>query len=162
MKNKFTKSLKPAEIQRKWYLVDATDLVLGRMAVEIAKVLRGKTKPMYTPNQDSGDYVIVVNAEKVCLKGNNKLRDKKYYHHTGYAGGIKETTPFKVFSGKRQGFVVEKAVQRMIPREDVLGRAQFNKLYVYAGPNHPHQAQNPEALNISSFSAKNTKIRTKK
>lgn len=162
MKNKFTKSLKPAEINRKWYLVDATDLVLGRMSAEIAKVLRGKNKPTYTPNQDTGDYVIVVNAEKVCLKGNNKLRNKKFFWHTGYAGGIKEITPFKTLAGKKPGFLVEKAVQRMIPREDVLGRNQFNKLYVYAGPNHPHQAQNPEVLNIAAHSPKNVKIRTQK
>ncbi|MDX1949449.1 MAG: 50S ribosomal protein L13 [Rickettsiales bacterium] len=161
MKNKATKTFTPASVKRNWHLVDATDLVAGRLASEVAKLLRGKNKPTYTPNQDVGDYVVVINAEKVCLKGNNKLRDKTYYRHTGFAGGIKETTPFKVLAGKKPEFIIEKAVQRMISREDVLGRAQFNKLFVYAGSNHPHQAQNPIPYDIASLNEKNKRFRTK-
>lgn len=160
MKNKATKSFKPTDSKKNWYVVDATDLVVGRMAVEIANILRGKNKVTYTSNQDVGDYVIVINAEKACFKG-NKLKDKVYYWHTGYAGGIKEITPAKAFAGKRPEMPVEKAVQRMISREDPLGRAQFNKLYVYAGPNHPHQAQNPIPYDIAGKSEKNKRFRTK-
>lgn len=151
-----TPTTKPSEISRKWYLVDATDLVLGRMASEIAMILRGKRNPKYTANIDCGDNVIVINAEKVHLTG-SKLSDKKYYRHTGHPGGIKETNPKQIFAGKRPEQVVQLAVKRMISREDVIGRQQFSKLHVYAGSEHPHSAQQPVALDLASKNAKNVK-----
>ena len=144
---------KAHEIERKWYVVDATNQPLGRLAGFIAKRLTGKNKATYTPNVDCGDYIIVINADKVKLTG-KKLTNKKYFKHTGYVGGIKETTPAKILAGRFPERVIEKAVERMISRNP-LGRQQMTKLKVYAGENHPHTAQNPEILDIASKNAKN-------
>ena len=148
-----TYSAKPAEVEHKWWLIDAEDLVLGRLAVVVADTLRGKNKPIYTPHIDCGDHVVVVNAEKVALTG-NKRRDKTYYRHTGYPGGIKSTTAGKILDGAHPERVVEKAVERMIPKGP-LGRAQFKKLRVYAGAAHPHEAQQPVPLDLAAMNSKN-------
>ena len=138
-----TYSAKPALVQRKWWLIDATDKTLGRMASEIAKRLRGKHKPIYTPHVDTGDYIIVVNAEKVAVTG-KKRTDKLYYKHTGYIGHLKTTT-FEKMMEKSPSEVVTKAVKGMLSNNP-LGRAMLGKLKVYAGPDHPHTAQQPELL----------------
>lgn len=148
-----TYSAKPSDVQRKWYVVDAEDLVLGRMASIISMRLRGKHKPMYTPHIDCGDNVIVINAEKVKLTG-RKLENKTYYWHTGHPGGIKERTAGATLSGAHPERVVQMAVERMITRNP-LGRAQIKKLHVYAGSEHPHEAQKPEVLDIASMNSKN-------
>ncbi|MDE5590413.1 MAG: 50S ribosomal protein L13 [Acetatifactor sp.] len=132
-----------AAIDRKWYVVDATDMTLGRLASEVAKVLRGKHKPIFTPHLDTGDYVIVVNAEKVKVTG-KKLDQKIYKHYSGYIGGLKETTLREKLSKKPEE-VVELAVKGMLPKGP-LGRQMYTKLYVYAGPEHKHEAQKPEVL----------------
>ncbi len=134
---------KAAEIERKWYVVDAQGQTLGRLSSEIAKVLRGKNKPIYTPNMDTGDYVIVINAEKVATTG-HKLDDKIYYHHSDYVGGMKETT-LREMLNKHPERVIEHAVQGMLPK-GVLGRQMYKKLFVYAGPEHKHEAQKPVEL----------------
>ncbi len=134
---------KAAEIERKWYVVDAQGQTLGRLSSEIAKVLRGKNKPIYTPNMDTGDYVIVVNAEKVATTG-HKLDDKIYYHHSDYVGGMKETT-LREMLNKHPERVIEHAVKGMLPK-GVLGRQMYKKLFVYAGPEHKHEAQKPVEL----------------
>ena len=133
----------PATIDRKWYVVDATDMTLGRLASEVAKVLRGKNKPIFTPHIDTGDYVIVVNAEKVKVTG-KKLDQKIYYHHSDYVGGMKETT-LKDMMAKKPEKVVELAVKGMLPKGP-LGRQMYKKLHVYAGPDHEQAAQKPEVL----------------
>ena len=133
----------PATIDRKWYVVDATDKTLGRMAAEIAKVLRGKNKPIFTPHMDTGDYVIVVNAEKIQVTG-KKLDQKIYYHHSDYVGGMKQTT-LKEKLAKKPEQVIELAVKGMLPKGP-LGRQMYRKLFVYAGPEHKHAAQKPEIL----------------
>ena len=148
-----TYATKPSDIERKWYVVDAEGVVLGRLAAEVAKILRGKHKPYFVPNLDCGDYVVVINADKVKLTG-KKLTEKKYFKHTGWIGGIKETNPTRVFAGFHPEMVVEKAVERMISRNP-MGRQQMTKLKVYAGANHPHSAQNPEVLDIASRNEKN-------
>lgn len=148
-----TYSMKASEIDKKHFVVDADGLVLGRMAAIIADVLRGKHKPTYTPHMDCGDNVIVVNAERVALTG-KKRTDKRYYWHTGFPGGIKNRTMEKLLDGGKPELVIEKAVQRMIPKGP-LGRRQMKNLRVYAGPEHPHAAQQPEALDIASMNAKN-------
>jgi len=150
-----TFSANPKEVQRKWYIVDATDLVLGRMAVVIADYLRGKHKPIFTPNQDCGDFVVVINADKIYLTG-DKYEYKKYIHHTNFPGGLKETTAGKIIEGKFPERVVEQAVRKMITRNP-LGRKVMKKLFVYAGPENPHSAQKPETLDIKAMSAKNSK-----
>ena len=132
-------------VEKKWYVVDATDMTLGRLASNVANVLRGKNKPIYTPNIDTGDYVIVINAEKIKVSG-NKLNDKVYYHHSGYVGGIKSAT-LKEKLEKKPTFVLEHAVKGMLPKGP-LGRQMYKKLFVYAGPDHKHQAQQPESLEI--------------
>ena len=133
----------PATIDRKWYVVDATGMTLGRLASEVAKVLRGKNKPIYTPHMDTGDYVIIVNAEKVKVTG-KKLDQKIYYHHSEYVGGMKETT-LREKLAKKPEQVVQLAVKGMLPKGP-LGRQMYRKLYVYAGPDHKQEAQKPEAL----------------
>jgi large subunit ribosomal protein L13 len=148
-----TYSAKPSEVDRKWYLVDADGLVLGRLAVVIADMLRGKHKPMFTPHIDCGDNVVVVNAEKVRLTG-RKWTDKLYYRHTGYPGGIKSRSAGEILGGGHPERVIEKAVQRMLPRGP-LGRQQLGKLKIYAGPAHPHEAQTPEALDVAAMNPKN-------
>ena len=136
---------KPGDIQRDWYVVDATGLTLGRLATKIASVLRGKNKPQYTPYEDVGDFVVVINAEKVAVTG-RKLDQKEYFHHTGYPGGIKSITLRKQLQ-KHPERVIEHAVKGMLPRGP-LGRRQFKKLKVYAGSEHPHQAQLPKPLEL--------------
>ncbi len=148
-----TYTAKPSDIERKWYVVDAQGVVLGRLSAEIAKILRGKHKPMYSTNIDCGDYVVVINADKVKLTG-KKLTDKKYFKHTGWIGGIKETTAGKILDGRFPERVIIKAVERMISRNP-MGRQQMTKLKVYAGSEHPHTAQNPEVLDIASRNPKN-------
>ena len=133
----------PAKVERKWYVVDATGYTLGRLASEVAKVLRGKNKPVFTPHVDTGDYVIVVNADKIKVTG-KKLDQKIYYHHSDYVGGMKETT-LREMLAKKPEKVVELAVKGMLPK-GLLGREMFTKLHVYAGAEHPHAAQQPEAL----------------
>ena len=133
----------PDKIERKWYVVDATDCTLGRLASEVAKVLRGKNKPEFTPHVDTGDYVIIVNAEKIKVTG-KKLDQKIYYHHSEYVGGMKETT-LKEMLAKKPEKVLELAVKGMPPKGP-LGRAMHKKLFVYAGPEHKHEAQKPEVL----------------
>jgi len=135
----------PSTIERKWYVVDASGQTLGRLASEVAKVLRGKNKPTYTPSIDTGDYVIIVNAEKIKVTG-NKLEDKVYFRHSDYVGGAKFTT-LKELLAKKPEFVVEHAVKGMLPKGP-LGREMYKKLYVYAGPEHKQQAQKPETLEI--------------
>jgi large subunit ribosomal protein L13 len=137
---------KPEEMQRKWYLIDAEDKTLGRLATEVARMLRGKHKPIYTPHIDTGDYVIVINAEKVKVTG-NKYEDKLYYRHSGYPGGIKSTN-FATLNRTKPERIIEKAVWGMIPHNR-LGRSVFKKLRVYRGTNHPHTAQNPEVWEIT-------------
>ena len=136
---------KLTDIDRRWFVVDAEGKVLGRLASEIAQVLRGKHKPMYTPHLDTGDYVVVINAEKVRLTG-NKAEDKAYFRHTGYMGGEK-FIPFKDMIEKHPDRVIELAVKGMLPKNN-LGRLMRRKLKVYAGPNHPHEAQQPERLEV--------------
>ena len=133
----------PAKVERKWYVVDATGLTLGRLASEVAKVLRGKNKPVFTPHIDTGDYVIVINAEKVKVTG-KKLDQKIYYHHSDYVGGMKETT-LKEMLAKKPEKVIELAVKGMLPKGP-LGREMYTKLHVYAGAEHPHAALKPEEL----------------
>ncbi len=133
----------PATIDRKWYVVDATGMTLGRLASEVAKVLRGKNKAIFTPHIDTGDYVIIINAEKVKVTG-KKLEQKIYYHHSDYVGGMKETT-LKEKLAKKPEEVIELAVKGMLPKGP-LGRQMYRKLFVYAGPEHKHAAQKPEAL----------------
>lgn len=140
-----TKAIKPEEIQRKWYIVDAKDQVLGRLAAEIAKRLRGKHRPEFTPNWDLGDYIVVINAALIRVTG-NKAKDKVYYTHSGYPGGIKSTT-FEKLLAKNPVSVIEKAVKGMLPKGP-LGREVFRKLKVYADSAHPHEAQCPEPLVI--------------
>lgn len=136
---------KPAEVERRWYVVDAEDKTLGRLASEIAKVLRGKHKPIYSPSVDCGDYVVVVNAEKIRVTG-QRMDQKKYYRHSGYTGGLTEITLRRQLETYPER-VLEAAVRGMLPKNP-LGRKMFKKLKVYAGPEHPHQAQQPEALEI--------------
>ncbi len=133
----------PATIDRKWYVVDATGMTLGRLATEVASVLRGKKKPIFTPHIDTGDYVIVINAEKVAVTG-KKLDQKIYYHHSDYVGGMKSTTLREKLNKKPQD-VIEHAVRGMLPKGP-LGRQMYKKLFVYAGPEHKHAAQKPETL----------------
>jgi large subunit ribosomal protein L13 len=148
-----TYSAKPAEIEKKWILIDATGLVVGRLASLIAMRLRGKHKATYTPHLDDGDNVVVINAEKVVLTG-HKREDKVYHHHTGHIGGIKDRTARSILEGKFPQRIVEKAVERMLPRGP-LGRRQLGNLRVYAGPDHPHAAQQPEMLDVAAMNRKN-------
>ncbi len=148
-----TYATKPSDIERKWYVVDAQGVVLGRLASQVAKILRGKHKPCFVPNIDCGDYVVVINADKVKLTG-KKHSDKLYHKHTGWIGGIKETTAGKILDGRFPERVIVKAVERMISRNP-MGRQQMTKLKVYAGENHPHGAQNPEVLDIAAMNPKN-------
>mgnify|MGYP000191505921 CR=1 FL=1 len=146
--SKITRSVKPAEVEKNWHLIDADGLVVGRLAAITANILRGKHKPSYTPHVDCGDHVVIINADKVKFTG-RKMTDKRYYKHTGHPGGIKETSPAKVLEGRFPERVLEKAVERMIPRGP-LGRQQMRNLRIYKGTEHPHAAQNPEVLDIGS------------
>jgi large subunit ribosomal protein L13 len=136
---------KPESVERDWYVVDAADKTLGRLATEIAVRLRGKHKPEYTPHVDTGDYIVVVNAEKITVTG-NKAKGKIYYNHSGYVGGLKETT-FEKLLAKHPEAVIERAVKGMLPKGP-LGRAMFRKMKVFVGPEHTHQAQQPQILDI--------------
>ncbi|MCA8880926.1 MAG: 50S ribosomal protein L13 [Rhodobacteraceae bacterium] len=150
-----TYTAKPADIDKKWILIDAEGVVLGRLASIIAMRLRGKHKATFTPHMDMGDNVIVINADKVQLTG-RKRTDKVYYRHTGHPGGIKSTTAGKILEGAHPERVVEKAVQRMLPGNR-LSRQQMTNLRVYAGTEHPHEAQSPEVLDVKSLNRKNSR-----
>ena len=148
-----TYSAKPADVTRKWYVVDAADVVLGRLASILALRLRGKHKPIFTPHIDCGDNIIVINAEKVKLTG-NKRADKVFQWHTGFPGGVKTRTMGQILESKTPERVVIKAIERMLTRNP-MGRAQMRKLHVYAGSKHPHEAQNPEVLDVAAMNPKN-------
>jgi len=150
-----TFSAKPAEVSKKWVLIDAKGLVVGRLASLVAMRLRGKHLPTYTPHVDCGDNVIIINAAQVVLTG-RKRENKVYYHHTGFIGGIKERSAKSILEGRFPERVVEKAIERMIPRGP-LGRMQLGNLRVYAGSEHPHEAQQPEVIDIASLNRKNTR-----
>ncbi len=151
-----TFSEKTADVVKKWVLIDAENLVVGRLATLVAMRLRGKHKPTFTPHIDMGDNVIIINADKVSFTG-RKLDQKVYYHHTGYPGGIKERTARKIIEGRFPERVLEKAVERMLPRGP-LARKQLKNLKVYAGAAHPHEAQQPETLDVAGLSKKNVKV----
>ncbi|UDL96521.1 MULTISPECIES: 50S ribosomal protein L13 [Lichenihabitans] len=151
-----TYSAKAAEIEKKWVIIDAKGLVVGRLASVIADRLRGKHKPSFTPHVDDGDNIIVINAAQVVFTG-RKLANKVYYHHTGYPGGIKERTAKFILEGRFPERVVEKAVERMLPRGP-LGRQQFGNLRVYKGSEHPHAAQQPVPLDVGAMNSKNLKV----
>ncbi len=148
-----TYSAKPSEIEKKWWIVDAEGMILGRLATVLANYLRGKHKPTFTPHMDCGDNIVVINAEKVKLTG-NKRTDKTFYWHTGYPGGIKSRTMDKILDGKHPERVLEKAVQRMISRGP-LAREQMRNLRIYSGAEHPHEAQQPEVLDVAAMNPKN-------
>jgi large subunit ribosomal protein L13 len=148
-----TRSLKPAEVQKNWVVINAEGLVLGRLATLVAMRLRGKHKPQFTPHVDCGDHVVIINAEKVALTGNKAAQDS-FYWHTGYPGGIKERTFRERLEGRHPERVIEKAVERMITRGP-LGRQQMKNLHVYAGAEHPHGGQNPVALDVAAMNRKN-------
>jgi large subunit ribosomal protein L13 len=148
-----TFSATPADITKKWYVVDADGVVLGRLASVIANRLRGKHKPSYTPHMDCGDHIVVINAEKVRVTG-GKPQKKLFHWHTGYPGGVKQRTPAQTLAGKHPERLIEKAVERMVPRGP-LGRKQMGNLRVYAGTSHPHEAQQPEVLDVAAMNPKN-------
>ena len=150
-----TTSTKTAEVQKNWVLIDAKGLVVGRLATIIAMRLRGKHKPSFTPHMDDGDHIVVINADKVVFTG-RKREQKKYYHHTGFIGGIKERTAKFILEGRFPERIVEKAVERMLPRGP-LGRKQLGNLRVYKGAEHPHVAQNPVTLDVGSLNSKNVR-----
>ena len=150
---KATRSIKPAEVNKNWHLIDGDGLVVGRLATIIANILRGKHKASFTPHVDCGDHVVVINADKVRFTG-NKLKTLTYYKHTGYPGGIKSVTADKVLAGRFPERVLEKAVERMVPRGP-LGRAQMKALHLYAGTEHPHSGQQPEPLDVAAMNRKN-------
>src|SRR5690349_6986952 len=152
-----TYSIKPSEIDKKWVLIDATNLVVGRVASIIAMRLRGKHLPTYTPHMDTGDHVVVINAKKVKLTG-KKLDQRRFFWHTGYPGGIKDRTQRELLDGRFPERVLENAVRRMIPGGP-LGRAQMRNLKVYAGAEHPHEAQQPTKLDVGSFNTKNVRAK---
>jgi large subunit ribosomal protein L13 len=154
---KTTASLKPAEVEKKWIVIDAENAVVGRLATFIATRLRGKHRPDYTPHVDCGDFVVVINADKVKLTG-KKLSDKIYYWHTGHPGGVKQRTAGQILDGKFPERVLEKAVERMLPKESPLARKQLTHLRIYNAPEHPHAAQNPEALDVAKLNRKNARV----
>ena len=148
-----TLSLKKSDIKKKWLLIDAKNAVLGRLAVISANILRGKNKPDYTPNQDCGDNLIIINSDQIHLKG-NKADNKIYYRHTGYPGGIKETTPNKMKEKNKSDEIIKLAIKRMIP-SGPLGRLQLSNCKIYRDSNHKHEAQNPETVDIRTLNRKN-------
>ncbi len=156
MLTRTTAPAKPATVEKKWLLIDAEGLVVGRLATILANRLRGKHKASFTPHVDCGDNVIVINADKVRFTG-KKATDKVYYRHTGHPGGIKETSPAKILEGRFPERVIIKAVERMVPRGP-LGRQQMRNLRVFAGSEHPHAAQSPEVLDVKSMNRKNTTL----
>ena len=156
MLTRSTDSIKPAEVEKKWLLIDAEGLVVGRLASLIANRLRGKHKASFTPHVDCGDNIIIINAEKVRFTG-KKATDKVYYRHTGHPGGIKETSPAKILEGRFPERVLVKAVERMVPRGP-LGRQQMRNLRVFKGAEHPHVAQNPEIIDVAAMNRKNSTL----
>lgn len=150
---KQTKPAKPHEVEKKWHLIDAENLVVGRVAVIIANLIRGKHKASFTPHVDNGDHVVVINADKVRFTS-NKVETKTYYKHTGYPGGLKETNPRRILEGKHPERVLEKAVKNMVPRGP-LGRAVMKNLHLYNGTEHPHGGQDPQVLDVASMNRKN-------
>ena len=151
-----TASLKPAEVEKKWIVVDAENAVVGRLASFIAMRLRGKHRPDYTPHVDCGDFVVVVNADKVKFTG-KKATDEVYYWHTGHPGGVKQRTPAQILAGKYPERVLQKAVERMLPKESPLARKQMTHLRLFSGNQHDHEAQQPETIDFKSASPKNTR-----
>ena len=156
MNTKTTATLKPSQIEKKWIVVDAEDVVVGRLATFIAMRLRGKHRPDYTPNMDCGDHVVVINADKVKFTG-RKLVQKTYYHHTGHPGGVKARTAGKVLGGKFPERILEKAVERMLPKESPLARQQLTHLRLYNSAEHPHEAQSPEVIDFKAANSKNVR-----
>ncbi len=146
----------PADVVTNWVVIDATDVVVGRLASYVAKRLRGKHRPDFTPHIDTGDHIVIINARKAKFTG-NKLTDKIYHRHTGYPGGIKTTTAGKILDGRFPERAIEMAVRRMMPKESVLARKQFGKLRIYADADHPHTAQQPELVDFKSMNRKNSK-----
>ena len=153
---KTTASLKPADVEKKWIVIDAENAVVGRLATFIAMRLRGKHRPDYTPNVDCGDFVVVVNADKVRFTG-RKLEQKTYYWHTGHPGGVKERTAAKILAGKFPERILEKAVERMLPKESPLARKQLTHLRIYNSGEHPHEAQAPETIAFGERNSKNVR-----
>ena len=153
---KTTASLKPADVEKKWIVIDAENAIVGRLASFIAMRLRGKHRSDYTPHVDCGDFVVVVNADKVKFTG-KKLQDKIYYWHTGHPGGVKQRTAGAILGGKYPERILEKAVERMLPKESPLARAQMTHLRIYASGEHPHEAQNPETIAFADLNAKNVR-----
>ncbi len=158
MKSLYTRSLKPAEVEKRWVVIDAKGLVVGRLAAIIATRLRGKHLPTYTPHVDCGDNVVVVNADKVVFTG-NKMKGKIYYWHTGHPGGVKQRTPEKILGGRFRSASSRRRVERMMPKESPLARLQMTHLKLYAGPDHPHEAQAPEVLDVRSMNSKNSRVK---
>jgi large subunit ribosomal protein L13 len=156
MTTKTTASLKPADVEKKWIVIDAKDAIVGRLATFIAMRLRGKHRADYTPNVDCGDHVVIINADQVKFTG-RKLEQKTYYWHTGYPGGIKERTAGKILGGRFPDRILMKAVERMLPKESPLARRQLTHLRLYTGAEHPHVAQNPEVIDFKGFNAKNVR-----
>jgi len=152
-----TYSAKPGDVTQKWHLIDAEGVVLGRLASIVAKMLRGKHKAMFTPHIDTGDNVVIINADKVRITGNKK-DDKIFYWHTGYVGGIKGRSQGEILEGKHPERVIEKAVERMMPKDSRLADKQMGKLHVYAGGSHPHEAQKPEVLDVAAMNPKNKRV----
>ncbi|CUS55572.1 MULTISPECIES: 50S ribosomal protein L13 [unclassified Hyphomonas] len=146
----------PANVEHNWVVIDATDVVVGRLASYVAKRLRGKHRADFTPHIDTGDHVVIINADKVKFTG-RKMTDKVYYRHTGYPGGIKSTTPEKILNGRFPERALELAVKRMMPKESPLARKQFSKLHVYGGAEHPHEAQKPDTVDFKAMNRKNIK-----
>ncbi len=151
-----TVALKPADVEKKWIVIDAQDAVVGRLAAFVAMRLRGKHLPTYTPNVDSGDNVIIINADKVHFTG-KKLTDKVFHWHTGHPGGVKTRTMGQLLGGRYPERVLTKAVERMLPKESPLARKQMTQLRIYAGNTHPHEAQNPEVVDFKALSRKNVR-----
>ena len=145
-----------SNVEHNWVVIDATDVVVGRLASYVAKRLRGKHRADFTPHIDTGDHVVIINADKVKFTG-RKMTDKVYYRHTGYPGGIKSTTPEKILNGRFPERALELAVKRMMPKESPLARKQFSKLHVYGGADHPHEAQKPDAVDFKAMNRKNIK-----
>jgi len=156
MNTKTTASLRPSQIEKKWIVVDAEDVIVGRLATFIAMRLRGKHRPDYTPNMDCGDHVVVINADKVKFTG-RKLEKKIYYWHTGYPGGVKSRTAGQILDGKFPERVLEKAVERMLPKESPLARKQMTHLHIYTSPEHRHEAQSPEVIDFKGANPKNVR-----
>ena len=156
MLTKTTAPLKPADVEQKWIVIDAADAVVGRLASYVALRLRGKHRPDYTPHVDTGDHVVMINAEKVRFTG-KKLQQQTYYWHTGHPGGIKERTAEKILGGKHPDRVIRKAVERMLPKESPLARRQMTHLHVFAGPDHTHEAQSPETVAFAELNSKNVR-----